>query len=765
MSQTQKARETVVLLVEDDRDDFFLTQDILHEIKREPHRVVWAASYDAAKLELDEREFDVALVDYRIDGRTGLEFISQVGSLYPHCPMILLTGLQDPGLDLAAQEAGAVDYLAKDSLTPDLLERTIRYARANTRRFAFLDRILSSAAAGVVNVDANGMPDLWNRKAIDALGIALPRNGRLTGGAVREALERIKANGKLPEEFKSSDERAFQITVTPGPDGSTVIAMHDISSRARSEALLRQAAAAAEAASQAKSSFLATMSHELRTPLNGILGMTRVLSQSNLDETQRDQLSVIRASGESLLQIINDILDLSKIEAGKVELDEAEFEIEPIVDDVVKLLAPTAFGKGLEIAAFVDPFLPQSMLGDALRIKQILTNLVGNAVKFTTDGSVVMLVTHEMRDGEPSIHFTVSDTGCGVEPDKIDLLFKRFSQVDSSNTRRHSGTGLGLALCKELTRLMNGQIWYEPGDISGSTFHLRLGLKREPEAVTKARLAATEAAAGGRIVALTASQPVASILECYAEVMKVSMIWAGSTREAVSAIQQNQVEAILIDARMDAADMRGLVAAARRPGAPKAPALILIDDYPAKGPKAGTGGVPFEATLQRPFGLGAIDVLGRVLKRMAEPPKAVQQAVARPVAPKGRLCILMAEDNGPNRLVAAALLRSAGYDIEIAEDGVEAVEKALGRRYDVILMDVQMPRIDGLEATRRIRAHDRLRHTPIIGLSAGAMKKDREDCMAAGMTDYIPKPVDWDRLLALLEQIEKASKRSATSAA
>ena len=351
MSAENASRETVVLLVEDDRDDFFLTQDILKNIQREPHRVVWAATYEAAKLELEERSFDVALVDYRIDGRTGLEFIAEVGSMFPHCPMILLTGLQDPGLDLAAQEAGAVDYIAKDSLTVELLDRSIRYARQNRQRWSLLDRVLTSAAAGVISVNGKGAPTVWNKRALEALALDQGRKGNVTSALVREALDSIQAGGRLPEEFLAENNRSYQIGVSGGPDGGTVIVMHDVSSRARTEQLLRQAAADAEAANQAKSSFLAIMSHELRTPLNGILGMARVLEGTELNEPQRDHISVIRASGESLLQIINDILDLSKIEAGKVELETVEFTLATMLDELVKLLAPTAFGKGLELGS------------------------------------------------------------------------------------------------------------------------------------------------------------------------------------------------------------------------------------------------------------------------------------------------------------------------------------------------------------------------------------------------------------------------------
>lgn len=762
LAEVSTKSETVVLVVEDDRDDFFLTQDILKGIQREPHRVIWAATYEAAKLELEERAIDVALVDYRIDGRTGLEFIAEVGSLFPHVPMILLTGLQDPDLDLAAQGAGAVDYIAKDSLSIELLDRSIRYAIQNRQRWSLLDRVLTSAASGVISLNSKGAPVVWNKRALEALALDLDRKGKVTGTLVREALDALMIDGEFPEEFAGENGKSYQLVVSEGPDGGNVLAIQDISSRARTEQLLRQAAVDAEAANQAKSNFLATMSHELRTPLNGILGMARVLEGTNMDPAQRDHVSVIRTSGESLLKIINDILDLSKIEAGKVELEDVEFELAGLMDDLAKLLAPTAYGKNLELAVFIDPALPHQLHGDPLRVKQILINLVGNAIKFTTTGSVVVSAVREMRDGLSTLRFSVIDTGNGIAPEKVEKLFKKFSQVDDSTTRNHSGTGLGLALCRELTRLMNGTIWYEPTDHRGSAFHFRLPLREEHEAVEQARIAKVRTAPGCKVLLASSSRAVAKVLDSYTKAMDHSVIWVQSEREAINALQQNQINVVLYDQMNPVVEQKALSRALRQPSGEAA--LLLIDQYPAKGLQVTSGGLVADSILLRPFGLDYVEFVLRALHKASAQPEQKVENRTTPAA-TSRLRVLMAEDNAPNRLVASALLRAAGHELEIAEDGLEAFEKAMSRRFDVILMDVQMPRLDGLAATRKIRGDAATSHIPIIGLTAGAMKQDRDRCIQAGMSDYLAKPVDWDKLLTLLDQIERAIKSRSSSAA
>ena len=445
-----------------------------------------------------------------------------------------------------------------------------------------------------------------------------------------------------------------------------------------------------------------------------------------------------------------------RIGAG-VELDDVELSIVDLLDDTLKLLAPTAFAKGIELAVFIDPHLPERMRGDPLRIKQVLINVIGNAIKFTSAGSVVLSAVLECEKKARTVRFGVVDTGSGIAPEKVNRLFQRFSQLDSSTTRNHSGTGLGLALCKELVRLMQGSIWYEPAEPQGSAFNIRLPLDEEHDAIEMVRRARVKSLAGARVLLASSAPVIAGVLEAYTDSMEQSLIWARTEAEAVRALGQNQVSAILFDRGASLGDPRVLVRALRPQPGQKQPALLLLDQYPAKGNQPKADGIVFDEILPRPCGLDLFDALHRLLQRPA--PRAVQ-APAAPVAAvrQGRLRILMAEDNAPNRLVASALLRSAGHDLEMVNDGLDAYDRATTERFDVILMDVQMPRMDGLQATQRIRAHQTGRDIPIIGLTAGAMRADRDMCLKAGMTDYLPKPVDWDQLLALLDKLEEASK-------
>lgn len=744
-----------VLIVEDDRDDFFLTQDVLHQVPGQPYRASWCGSYDSARQILRERSFDVALVDYRIGERTGLEFISQVGPLYPNCPMILLTGLRNPDIDRAAQEAGAADYLVKDSLSEELLDRSIRYAIQQAQRASLLNSVLTNSAAGMVALNGQGIPTIWNRRALRALGLQQSASD-ISRDHVAQALDQLRNGGPLPEHFDTDQGETYDLSVSRVQGGGLIVCFNDVTKRMQAEQLLRQTAADAEAANKAKSSFLATMSHELRTPMNGILGMVRVLQNTEIDEVQASYLDTIKSSSDSLLALINDILDLSKIEAGRMELETVDFDIAPLADDVVRLMAPTAFAKGLELSCFVDPTLPRAMSGDPLRLKQIITNLVGNAIKFTQSGSVTLFVMPEMAKGERYVRFSVVDTGIGIPPDKLGQLFKRFSQVDASTTRKYGGTGLGLALCRELVGLMGGEIWVDSAEGEGSTFSFRLAVPGMNSAVEQLlKLEATSLSAATLLV-VSPCRGLVETVAAYMESASGRTVHAASEAEALAALAKDQIKGVLFDRYENGANPEPLIRRLRLPGG-TAVTLWSVEEFAkdASQPRP-----HFDEAFARPFVRETFDKLRQRLLAASEQkrPRPMRQVEQR----DGKMLrILMAEDNEPNRRVASAILRSAGYKVEMAGDGAAALARATTGDFDVVLMDINMPVMDGFESTERIRATPGFSHLPIVGLTANAMMSDRQKCLAVGMTDHFAKPVDWDRLLKMLDAMEDEIKTRA----
>jgi two-component system sensor histidine kinase/response regulator len=661
----------------------------------------------------------------------------------------------------------------------DVTER-IRADEAARRSDARFRKLVQSSLIGVMVADLDGRILDANDAFLGTIGYT---RDDLVAGRVRwdaltppdhragdlKAIEELQARGTCEpweKEYIHKDGHRIPVLigVTMLERGSTecICFVVDIRRQKQTEQELKAAKAAADAASQAKSQFLANMSHEVRTPMNAIIGITELVLNTPLAPKQAEYLRMVMQSAESLLNVINDVLDFSKVESGRVELEHLPFSLRESIGDAIKSLALRSHDKGLELALDVSRNVPDWLLGDAGRLRQIVINLVGNAIKFTREGEVVVEVgLAEQYDHQAVLQFCVADTGIGIPADKLEKVFEAFEQADASTTRNYGGTGLGLAIVRRLVELMHGRVWVESTVGGGSRFYFTARLQLCDQPPPERHGPRREEIKGTRALIVDDNATNRRILD---EVLTSWQLAPASCADAATALDQLRAafregkpyELLLSDVNMPQTDGFMLVEQIRRDPSLSDIATIMLTsgDRPEDTTRCQELGVC--QRLMKP--IKQSELYDAILDALAIEPRKVEltEAAETSAAPTTRpLRVLLAEDSLVNQRLAVGLLERHGHRVTIANNGRQALDMAVRDHFDVILMDVQMPELDGLEATRLIREHEKQtgQHVPIIAMTAHALKGDRERCLAVGMDEYVAKPVRERQLLGALRAV------------
>ena len=756
------------------------------------YAIVEAGSGIAALRCVTAQDFAVILLDVRMPNMDGFETAAHIRKRRQSemTPIIFITAhAKNEVLNSDLYVEGAVDVIfppvppvelrAKVSVFANLFIRAEELAQrarevqesADQLRFLF-----DAAPIGIFQTDSENRYVYTNSRWTEIAGVSAEKASGRRWDAILGEQERIRLGAELPDgelewlelrqRFEIHPEgsvpRIVLMTSKAIPDihgGTTgwVGTLADVTSEVDAEAAMSDARDKATEASRLKSDFLANMSHEIRTPMNGVIGMTDLLLETDLDARQRDYAQTVRNSGEALLTIIDDILDFSKVEAGMLEIEDIEFSVRNVVNDVVDLLAGSAQAKGLELISVFDNSVPPVISGDPGRMRQVLTNLIGNAIKFTQAGEVVVRVNEiDVPGADTVIRFDVSDTGEGIAPSKLDLIFQPFVQADTSDSRKYGGTGLGLAISSQLVALMGGVCGVSSQQGAGSTFWFTICVRAVRK--TDNLPSVDPGLAGVAVLIVDDNSTQLGVLSEYLTDWGMAVTAVKSGEAALAALRAAMIygrpfTVALVDQSMplmDGLDVKSAILADPSVD-PHLVLMTALGQGRRRGDNAESG---VWAILSKPIHREELRACLRVALAL---PAGDVATIRRPVRALhgpakeelGRL--LLAEDNPINQKVAVAMLSSAGYRVDTVCNGAEAVQAVAVHPYDVILMDCQMPELNGYEATAAIRASEGTgRHTPIIAMTAGARQEDRERCFAEGMDSYLPKPVNKDALLALV---------------
>ncbi|HEY0944543.1 MAG TPA: response regulator [Opitutaceae bacterium] len=775
-----------VLMIDDDEEDYLIARGLFGESGRPVERFEWASSAAAGFARLEAARFDVVLLDQALGREQGLEVMRRAIASGVRSPFIFLTGKQEPAFESVVLQAGAADYLVKGQLSAALLDRTLRYAverarmeearRETEERF----RLMANATPALLYVtDEAGRGVFFNQSWLDFRGRSLAQECALDGTARIHPEDQARANAcfvharhqrhRYQAEYRlqryDGEYRWMLDTGLPRYQAGAEFAgfvgsLVDITERKRYEEDLAHARDEAVQASRLKSQFLANMSHEIRTPMNGIIGMAGLLLDTELAPEQRELAEIVQKSADALLGVINDILDFSKIESGKLQVDALEFDLYTLVEDALALLGEQAHDKGIELAVEFTDALPTLLRGDPGRLRQVIMNLVVNALKFTERGEVLVQVRSlEETSGVLSFRVEVRDTGIGITPEARALLFQPFVQADGTSTRRHGGTGLGLAISRQLIELMGGRIGVESTPGLGSTFWFELSL---PKVLETAPVRADPIGIPRDTTVLVVDDNLTNCRVLLGQLARMEAA-ADAVESAPLALERLRARraagrpyrVALIDRHMPEVDGLALARAIRADPELRDTKLVMLTSASHLAEFEAVRSAGLDAFLVKPARRGQLrHCIARVSAGGVMP---FPGRSAESTAPwrAGQLRLLVVEDNYVNQKVAARHLEKLGHSCDVADNGQRALEMLALQQYDLVLMDCQMPVLDGYETTRRIRAGEVINlnpRVPIVALTAYAMESDRQKCLAAGMDDFLAKPIRFEELQAVIER-------------